>query len=174
MPNRATIEWTTSEPTKGRVEYGPTASYGSATPTETVLSTSHSVTLTGLNPETTYQYRLSSADDLGNRATTRRRFFHDDHPEHVHADVHSGRRRNDLRHHPAVRGRVRPIGDPRHGRARHGLSLRELVDGVPTATRTDTNVTADKTVTATFAINTYTLNYAAGPGGTLLGPRHRR
>ena len=39
-------------------------------------------------------------------------------------------------------------------------------DGVTTATRTDTNVTADKSVTATFAINTYTLTYAAGR------PRH--
>ena len=42
-------------------------------------------------------------------------------------------------------------------------------DGVTTATRTDTNVTADKSVTATFAINTYTLTYTAGAHGTILG-----
>ena len=35
-------------------------------------------------------------------------------------------------------------------------------DGVLTAARTDTNVTADISVTATFAITTYTLTYAAG------------
>ena len=35
--------------------------------------------------------------------------------------------------------------------------------------RTDTNVTADVTVTATFAINTYTLTYNAGPGGSISG-----
>ena len=42
-------------------------------------------------------------------------------------------------------------------------------DGVLTAARTDLNVTADISVTATFAINTYTLTYAAGANGTLTG-----
>ena len=35
--------------------------------------------------------------------------------------------------------------------------------------RTDTNVTANITVTANFAINTYTLTYTAGAGGTITG-----
>ena len=47
-------------------------------------------------------------------------------------------------------------------------------DGVLTATRTDTNVTADLTVTATFAINTYTLTYTAGPTARSRAPVHRR
>ena len=42
-------------------------------------------------------------------------------------------------------------------------------DGVPTATRTDANVTANHTVTANFALNTFTLTYTAGPGGTISG-----
>ena len=42
-------------------------------------------------------------------------------------------------------------------------------DGVLTATRTDTNVTANMTVTANFAINTYTLTYTAGANGTITG-----
>ena len=42
-------------------------------------------------------------------------------------------------------------------------------DGVLTASRTDLNVTADITVTATFAINTYTLTYTAGPNGSISG-----
>ena len=42
-------------------------------------------------------------------------------------------------------------------------------DGVLTATRTDTNVTADLTVTASFAINTYTLTYTAGANGSISG-----
>jgi hypothetical protein len=42
-------------------------------------------------------------------------------------------------------------------------------DGVLTAARTDTNVTANKSVTANFAINTYTLTYAAGANGSLTG-----
>ena len=43
-------------------------------------------------------------------------------------------------------------------------------DGVLTAARTDLNVTADLSVTASFAINTYTLTYTAGTGGTIAGP----
>ena len=35
--------------------------------------------------------------------------------------------------------------------------------------RTDLNVTADISVTATFAIDTFTLTYAAGPSGTITG-----
>ena len=42
-------------------------------------------------------------------------------------------------------------------------------DGVLTATRTDTNVTADVDVTASFAIDTFTLKYAAGAHGSLTG-----
>ena len=42
-------------------------------------------------------------------------------------------------------------------------------DGVLTAARTDTNVTSDITVTANFAITTYTLTYTAGANGTITG-----
>jgi uncharacterized delta-60 repeat protein len=42
-------------------------------------------------------------------------------------------------------------------------------DGSTANPRTDTNVTAIKSVTATFAINTYTLTYIAGPYGVISG-----
>ena len=42
-------------------------------------------------------------------------------------------------------------------------------DGSTDNPRTDTNVTADITVTAAFAINTYTLTYTAGANGTISG-----
>ena len=42
-------------------------------------------------------------------------------------------------------------------------------DDVSTASRTDTNVTADISVTASFAIDTFTLTYAAGTHGTISG-----
>ena len=42
-------------------------------------------------------------------------------------------------------------------------------DGVLTASRTDVDVSEDITVTANFAINTYTLIYTAGTGGTISG-----
>jgi hypothetical protein len=43
-------------------------------------------------------------------------------------------------------------------------------DGLGTATRTDTNATANISVTANFAINIYTLTYTAGANGTITGP----
>jgi uncharacterized repeat protein (TIGR02543 family) len=42
-------------------------------------------------------------------------------------------------------------------------------DGSTANPRTDTNVTANKSVTANFAINTYTLTYASGANGTISG-----
>ena len=42
-------------------------------------------------------------------------------------------------------------------------------DSVLTASRTDTNVTGNITVTASFAIDTYTLTYTAGSHGSIVG-----
>jgi hypothetical protein len=42
-------------------------------------------------------------------------------------------------------------------------------DGLATAARTDTNVLGDITVMANFAIDTFTLTYTAGTGGTING-----
>jgi len=42
-------------------------------------------------------------------------------------------------------------------------------DGILTATRTDTNITSDFTASATFAIDTYTLTYSTGAGGSIVG-----
>ena len=50
-----------------------------------------------------------------------------------------------------------------------GYHFANWSDGVLTATRTDTNVTADLSVTANFAIDTFSLSYTAGAGGSLTG-----
>ena len=42
-------------------------------------------------------------------------------------------------------------------------------DGLMTPSRTDSNINANLTVTANFAMDTYTLNYTAGPNGSLSG-----
>ena len=62
----ATITWTTNEPATSQVDYGLTTSYGSTTPLDSNLVTSHSVVLTGLAPNTTYNFRVRSADAAGN------------------------------------------------------------------------------------------------------------
>jgi hypothetical protein len=61
----ATISWTTNELSDSLVEYGTTPSYGS-TALDSSMVLSHSVTLSGLNPSTTYHYRVKSWDAAGN------------------------------------------------------------------------------------------------------------
>jgi hypothetical protein len=61
---QATVYWTTDEPATSRVSYG-THDYSNETADET-LTTSHRVVITGLAPETQYQYRLASQDVSGN------------------------------------------------------------------------------------------------------------
>ncbi len=65
---KAVISWTTNEPSSGQVEYGLTTDYGSTATSETELTTTHSVTLTELQPNTSYNYRVKSKDKAGNEA----------------------------------------------------------------------------------------------------------
>lgn len=65
----ATITWTTDEAGTSQVEYGTTTSYGSKTTLDANLSTSHSVTLSGLSPGMLYYYKVKSTDAAGNEQT---------------------------------------------------------------------------------------------------------
>jgi hypothetical protein len=62
----ATITWTTSTPSDSQINYGTTSSYGSASPLDSTLVTSHSVSLSGLASSTTYHYQVLSRDSSGN------------------------------------------------------------------------------------------------------------
>ncbi len=64
----AIITWKTDEAATSQVKYGTTEAYGSTTPLNQKLATSHSVTLTGLDPDTTYHFRVMSKDGNGNEA----------------------------------------------------------------------------------------------------------
>ena len=65
----ATITWTTNEQANSRVDYGPNPAALSLNASDAVLSLSHSMTLGGLTPGTTYYYRVTSADVSSNSAT---------------------------------------------------------------------------------------------------------
>lgn len=65
----ATITWTTDENADSQIEYGVTDSYGVAS-TSSLLATSHTITLSGLEPATEYHYLVQSADSEGNVATS--------------------------------------------------------------------------------------------------------
>ncbi len=66
----ATVSWTTDQPSSSQVRYGTTTSYGSSSLLNSSLTTSHSVTLTGLTAGTTYDFVVSSTNSGGTSATS--------------------------------------------------------------------------------------------------------
>lgn len=67
----ATITWRTDEPADTQVEYGLTSCpCGTLSSLSATRVTSHSVTLTGLSPGTTYYFRARSRDAAGNLGTS--------------------------------------------------------------------------------------------------------
>jgi subtilisin family serine protease len=87
--NEAMIQWATDEPSDSQIEYGLTVDYGSVTPvSDTVpMVLSHAVTLTGLQPGTTYHYRVKSKDAAGNWVVSEDRTFTTFYPPHATIDV---------------------------------------------------------------------------------------
>jgi len=70
-----TITWQTDKPATSQVEYGTTDAYGSTTTLDQKLTTSHSATLSGLKPNTTYHFKVKSKDASGNEATSQDQTF---------------------------------------------------------------------------------------------------
>ncbi len=67
---QAVVKWTTNEPTTGRVQLAAGSGTYVDAGTTTALSTSQSVTLTGLTPSTSYAARVIASDAAGNTVTT--------------------------------------------------------------------------------------------------------
>ena len=66
----ANVTWTTNNAANSQVVYGTTSSYGSTTALDANLVTSHSVSLSGLNPATTYHFQIKSQDGSGSSASS--------------------------------------------------------------------------------------------------------
>lgn len=73
--NSAVITWNTDEPSTTRVEYGLTTAYGSLSALDATLAINHTRTLSGLNPSTTYHFRVISKDAADNTAASGDRTF---------------------------------------------------------------------------------------------------
>ena len=58
----AAVSWQTNASANSQVEYGTTSSYGSTTPVDSTMVTSHQEALTSLKPATLYHYRVHSTD----------------------------------------------------------------------------------------------------------------
>jgi lysophospholipase L1-like esterase len=65
----AVITWTTNNTASSKVDYGTTTAYGSNV-ADAATVTSHSMTLTGLTPNTTYHYAVSGVDGWGQSAAS--------------------------------------------------------------------------------------------------------
>jgi hypothetical protein len=73
---QATITWITDQPSSSQVNYGLTASYGSSSPVNSSLVTSHSVTLNTLIPDTNYHFQVISSNEcLRETASADNTFF---------------------------------------------------------------------------------------------------
>lgn len=66
---RANITWRTNEKASATLDYGETAAYGTAL-LQTELTLLHFVPLTGLAPDTTYHFRVTCEDDLGDHTVS--------------------------------------------------------------------------------------------------------
>ena len=61
----AMTTWNTSLPSTSQTEYGFTTAYGSLSTKNSTYSTSHGVKLSGLQPSTTYHFRVLSVSNKG-------------------------------------------------------------------------------------------------------------
>lgn len=66
-PNSFTVTWKTNEPASSEVKYGTTSNYEAINnKLQNVFTFDHAVVITGLNPGTTYHFRIQSRDVAGN------------------------------------------------------------------------------------------------------------
>jgi hypothetical protein len=70
----AVITWTTNEPATGDIEYGKETDYG-LTASSADLTTDHSLTLSNLESNTAYHFRVTSGDEAGNQASSADNIF---------------------------------------------------------------------------------------------------
>jgi len=64
------VSWSTNVAANSAVDYGTSASYGSSTPVNSTMVTSHQMTLTNLTTGTLYHFRVRSTDANSNNATS--------------------------------------------------------------------------------------------------------
>jgi hypothetical protein len=66
----AAISWQTNKAANSQINYGTSTNYGITTTLDPILTVQHSVTITGLTPNTTYHYQILSRDGNGNLASS--------------------------------------------------------------------------------------------------------
>lgn len=84
-PDGARLTWKTDEPATSLVEFGKTDSYELGQVSSDELVTNHELEFRGLSPDTSYHYRIRSADELGNEAQSADATFTTD----IYSDLYS-------------------------------------------------------------------------------------
>jgi len=64
------VTWTTNVAASSAIDYGTTSAYGSSTPVNSAMVTSHQVALSNLTAGTLYHFRVRSTDSNNNAATS--------------------------------------------------------------------------------------------------------
>ncbi|MHC4572964.1 MAG: right-handed parallel beta-helix repeat-containing protein [Planctomycetota bacterium] len=169
----ATITWTTDENATSQVEYGLDTSYGSSTNADTNLVMSHLILLGGLAPGTLYHYRVRSKDAAANESVSEDKTFSTTTAVTYNLVV------------TAVHGTV--VRSPDKASYSYGETV--ILEAVPdtgyhfvdwsgavTGGSNPVSVVmdADKSVTASFAVNTYTLGITAERTARWFAVRTRR
>ncbi len=73
---KAIITWSTDRNSDSKIQYGTSAgSYGSTEPSNSTQVTAHSISLTNLNPGTTYYYKAKWTDEDGNTGISSEKSF---------------------------------------------------------------------------------------------------
>lgn len=75
LTNAVTVSWTTDVASDTQIEYGTTTAYGSSTTLNGALVTSHTQTITGLQANQLYNYRVKSRNVGGELAMSGNRTF---------------------------------------------------------------------------------------------------
>ncbi|MFH2136531.1 MAG: fibronectin type III domain-containing protein [Patescibacteria group bacterium] len=117
---RATVIWQTNEPAKSKVEYGLTDSYELGEVTAADFVTSHSLNFSGLLGNTTYHFRVTSADSSGNAATSTDDTFTTIAPADVTAPIISNIRVINITENSATV--IWDTNEPANSRVKYGLT----------------------------------------------------
>ncbi|MDD5527723.1 MAG: InlB B-repeat-containing protein [Patescibacteria group bacterium] len=163
----ATISWTTDQNATSTVRYGTALPYTLASSSNS-FATSHSITLHGLSFNTTYHYQAGSSNVYGNKSTS------SDHT--LRTNITSYTLSYAAGAHGSISGSspqivnsgangsaVTPVPDT-------GYHFVDWSDASTANPRTDTSVAANISVTANFAINTYTVTFNKNTGDTEASP----
>lgn len=167
----AVIEWQTDEQANSLVSYGTSSGVLPMEMSESALVTDHAVTLTGLTPDTTYYFKVSSSDASGNTAQSTEDSFttEPDAVEYALTVTTNGQGVVQISpNKPAYQsGEVVTLtAVPDSGHQFDGWSG----DAGGTANPIQITMNGNKSVTASFAPvapNTYTLNTPSSVGGSI-------